>query len=238
MVQVALPLLHQQDGGHAGELKRGVVAGGLRVPRQLRVFRLEQVAEPVGLPVHGAHQGPIRAQAAQHVELDGPDHPVFLLLCQGGSIGPGAIFAVLLVGKADKTNRYTYSHILECLRRIEQSGHTGGVVVGAIGGGYTVVVGRQNQNIGVRRGRLFHRDDIVPGAALAVRIRLEGDCIPHLLKPLFQVLDGIRLSLGADRPVGSGEGLQVRPELVSIGQGGGPLQHDQGLRYGNGPGGG
>ena len=238
MVQIALPVLHQQDGGHAGQLQGGVVAGGLRVPRQLRILLLEQVADPVGLPVHGAHQGAAGAQAPQHVKLDGPDHPPLLLLRQGGGIGPGAVLAVLLVGEADEAQLRVGVRVLQRLRRVEQGGRAGGVVVGAVGGGHAVVVGGENQNIGVRSGRLFHSDDIVPGAALAVGVGLEGDGVAHGLKPPLQVLDGVRLPLGADGPVGGGEGLQIRPEPGHIGQGVGPLQHHQGLRRRNRAGGG
>ena len=80
VVQIALPVLHQQDGWDPGQLEGGVVAGRLRPPLQGRVLLLEQVADPVGLPVHGTHQGAVRAQAAQHVKLDVADHPVLLLL--------------------------------------------------------------------------------------------------------------------------------------------------------------
>ena len=97
------------------------------------------------------------------------------------------------------------------------------------------MVGGQDQNIRVRGGRLLHGDHIVSGAALAVRIGLEGDGVPHLPKPLLQILDGVRLPLGAHRPVGRREGLQIGSKLAHIGQGVSLLQHHQGLRRGDGP---
>ena len=235
VVQIALPVLHQQDGRDPGQLEGGVVAGRLRPPLQGRVLLLEQAADPVGLPVHGTHQGAVGAQAAQHVKLDVPDHPVLLPLCQGGGVGPGAVFAVLLVGEADKPHLGVGGHILQGLGRIQQGGHTGGVVVGPVGGGHAVVVGGQDQNIRVGGGGLLHGDHIVPGAALAVGIGLEGDLIAHLLEPPLQILHSVRLPLGGHRPVGRREGLQIGPKLAYIGQGAGLLQHHQGLRRGDGP---
>ena len=99
------------------------------------------------------------------------------------------------------------------------------------------MVGGKHQDVRTGCGRLLYGDHIVPLPALAVRIGLEGDRIAHLLKPLFQILDGIRLPLGADGPVGGGQGIQVRPELFHIRQRGGPLQHHKGLRHGDGAGG-
>ena len=212
-----------------------MVAGRLRPPLQGWVLLLEQIADPVGLPVHGTHQSAVGAQAAQHVKLDVADHPVLLLLRQGGGVGPGAVFAVLLIGEADKAHLGVGGHILQGLGRIQQGGHTGGVVVGPVGGGHAVVVGGQDQNIRVGGGGLLHGDHIVPGAALAVGIGLEGDLIAHLLEPPLQILHSVRLPLGAHRPVGRREGLQIGPKLAYIGQGAGLLQHHQGLRRGDGP---
>ena len=234
VVQVALPPLHQQDSGYSGELKRGMVAGGLHSALQPRILFLKQVADPVRLPVYSTHQSPCGTESAQHIELDRTDYPSPLLLCQRGGVGPGSILTVLFIGEAEEAHLRISRYIPQRLRRIEQGSHTRGIIICPIGSGHTVVMGGQHQDIRIgNRGRLY-RGDIVPGAALAVGIGLESDAVPHFLKAVPQIPDCIGLPLGAHRPVVCGKDLKIVPELPDIGQPGGPLQHDQRLRCGDG----
>lgn len=173
----------------------------------------------------------VRPQSAQHVKLDVPDHPVHLLPGQRGGVGPGAVFAVLLVGEADETELRVGGYVLQRLGGIEEGCRPRRVVVGPVGGRGAVVVGGEHQNIRVRGGGLLYGDDIVSGPPLTVSIGLEGDRIPHLLKAPLQVLDGVCLPLGADGAVGSGEDIQIGPKLADIRQGDGLLQHHQRLGH-------
>ena len=208
-----------------------MVTGALRRQGQGGVLLLEQVADPVGLPVHCSDHRILGAQAPQHVELDVPDHPGFFILGEALHIGPGAVLPVLLVGEADEADLRTALHVLQGLCRVQQGRHAGGVVVGAVGGGHAVVVGGEDQDVRTAAHRLLHGDDVGAGAAALVGVGLAGDGVAHLLKAPGNIVRGVRLPLRPDGPGLGGEDLQVLPDVRHIRQVAGALEHGHRLGH-------
>ena len=123
MVQITLAILHQQNGGDAGQLEGGVIAGGLGPALQTGSLCLKQVADPIGLAIHGTDQCTGGTQTTQHIKLDVSDHPALLSFCQRSCVGAGALLSVFLVGETDKPKLSIRFNIFQCVRRIEQGGY-------------------------------------------------------------------------------------------------------------------
>ena len=238
MIQVAPAHLGQLHGGDAGELEGGVIAGTLRVPGQASALGLEQVGEPVGLAVHGAHLHAGGAQAADHVELDVADHPLLLGGGELGGVVPGAQLAVLLTGEADEADLRVGGHVLQRVRHGQQRAHAGAVVAGAVGGDHGVVVGGDHQDVRIGGPGGLGGDHVGAGPAVGGGVGLQLHLIAHVLEAVLEIFHGVLLALGADGPVVAGQLLNVPLEHVHVRQVGGPLQDHQGLAHGDGADGG